>query len=244
MRCRIAVAGLYGRMGCAIARLAEQDHEFILTGGIVREPAHRAGQESLMVVITAKEIMESADVLLDFTTPQATLQHLLDFQDMAPRKAAVVGTTGFDEADLAQLQVLALKIPIVLDSNFSMGIALIRQALGFLGQDFSSVFDGAIVETHRREKKDAPSGTARDLAKSLIRLTGKDVPISSLRLGEAMGEHRLYLSTAYDVVEIVHRAYSREAYAQGALAAAKWIVHQKPGLYRFSDVFKNSPQNF
>ncbi|MBI2070466.1 MAG: 4-hydroxy-tetrahydrodipicolinate reductase [Elusimicrobia bacterium] len=233
---KIAVGGLYGRLGSRVAALAESDERVSLVGGLVREPRHEGASETVAIGIKAAEIMEMADVLIEFTNPQATLAHLDEIKTMG--KAAVIGTTGFSSDEARRVGDIAKSMPIVLDANFSLGIAMIRRAInsavGALGEDF----DSGLVELHRRGKKDSPSGTALDLAGLLTDVTGEKPDICSLRLGDIPGEHTVYLTTPYEVIEFGHRVYSRDAFAAGALFAARWAHGQKPGLYRFSNVLE------
>ncbi|MEK6542832.1 MAG: dihydrodipicolinate reductase C-terminal domain-containing protein [Elusimicrobiota bacterium] len=242
MKCRVAIAGMYGRMGSTVADLAEHDPDVILVGGIVLEARNRVGHERLLVSLLVKEVMEMGDVLVDFTTPEGVITHLGELGLFKEPKAAVVGVTGFDESHMAKLEAASLTMPIVYDTNFSMGIALLKEAIASFGGNLKGM-DMAIVETHRRDKKDAPSGTATDLAHLAARHHGRVPPISSLRLGEAPGEHRVFISNESEMIELTHRANSRAAFAKGALAAAKWVKGKKPGLYSFRDVFQSGTKS-
>lgn len=231
---RIAVTGITGRLGSRVAALAAEDPELELAGGIVRELPHQPYEPSLRLALKASELMGEADVLVDFTRPEATLEYLSDAAGAG--KSAVVGTTGFDSADFKSIERYAEKIPIVLESNFSLGIAALKTALTAGFQNCGEAFECRILETHRRGKKDAPSGTAKDLAETLMPVLGEKPEIVSYRLGEIPGEHLITLTHQHEQIEITHRVYSRDVFALGALRAAKWVAGQKPGLYRFTDV--------
>ncbi|MBI4063131.1 MAG: 4-hydroxy-tetrahydrodipicolinate reductase [Elusimicrobia bacterium] len=235
-RVKIVISGLNGRMGSRIASLLEEgfDSGVLAVGGIVREPQHQGSSHAFPIGIKAIDVMEPADVLVEFTTPAATLSHLEEIQDA--KKAAVVGTTGLSAEEWKRFEALSRKIAILYDTNFSLGIALIRRAIVSALKDINADFDCSIVEIHHKGKKDAPSGTAKDLAELMVTAVGEKPDVFSLRLGEVPGEHKIYLATPYEVLELSHRVYSRDAFAAGAIYASKWIYGQKPGLYRFLDV--------
>jgi 4-hydroxy-tetrahydrodipicolinate reductase len=136
------------------------------------------------------------------------------------------------------IEETAQSLPIVFASNFSIGVNVLfwltRKAAERLGGDF----DVAIVETHHKMKKDAPSGTAKTLAEVLkaTKKTKGEIPIQSIREGDVVGEHTVIFSGPGERVELTHRAASREIFSRGALRAAEWIISQSPGLYSMQDV--------
>lgn len=229
-RIRVAISGIQGRMGRVLAVLAQADPNLALTAGIVK--SLRPDDDKNFYTTFAETAMTKADVLVDFSTPEATLKHLKQIQNL--HKAAVVGTTGFDAAGFKAITGLARNFPIVLDSNFSWGIAMMRRWLKAAGR-YPDGIDAGICEIHRSGKKDAPSGTAKDLA-GLLKEAGQKPQVVSLRLGEVRGEHRVYFAGSHEILQISHQVYSRETFAAGALHAAQWARGRKPGLYRYSDV--------
>ncbi|MBI4370245.1 MAG: 4-hydroxy-tetrahydrodipicolinate reductase [Elusimicrobia bacterium] len=238
-RVKIVIGGLYGHMGSRIAALAERENSGVLVvGGLVRELQHYREAETYSVMIDVREAMELARVLIEFTTPEATMSHLRSIRVL--KKAAVIGTTGFSEDDIKEIWSLAQDMPVVLDSNFSTGMGVLRQALDQAVKQLGDGFDAGMVEIHRRGKKDAPSGTAKDLAGRLTRALGESPPIVSLRMGGVPGEHAVYLASDHEIIEIVHRVYSRDAFALGALQAARWVSRQPPGLYSFDQVLASA----
>jgi 4-hydroxy-tetrahydrodipicolinate reductase len=168
----------------------------------------------------------------------------------------VIGTTGHSNDDRARITELGSRIPIVLSSNFSTGVNtlfwLTRKAAEILGP----AFDLEIVEMHHRQKRDAPSGTARSLAEILAQVrrqqldqvllhgrqgivgerTDAEIGMHSLRGGDVVGDHTVIFAGAGERVELTHKASSRETFANGALRAAVWVAVQKPGLYDMQDV--------
>ncbi len=155
----------------------------------------------------------------------------------AARRAAVVGTTGFNQVQLAQIRAASRRIPVFLSPNFSPGV----HALGLLLQAAASLladFEAGISETHHSRKKDAPSGTALRLARVIMEARRGGAPaIVSQRLGDVVGEHTVTFAGPFERLELTHRAHSRDVFAQGALRAALWVGGRKPGLYDMPDLF-------
>jgi 4-hydroxy-tetrahydrodipicolinate reductase len=199
-------------------------------------------------------VIGRGDVLLDFSSHQATpgvaalcAKH---------KKAMIIGTTGHSNEDRSQITKFSDRIPLVISSNFSMGVNtlfwLTRKAAEILGPSF----DLEILEMHHRLKRDAPSGTARTLAEILAAVrkqqmekvvrhgrsgivgerTAAEIGIHSIRGGDVVGDHTVIFAEAGERVELTHKASSRETFAHGALRAAEWVVKQKPGLYDMQDV--------
>ena len=199
-------------------------------------------------------MIPQADVLVDFSSHTATAGIVTLCAEH--HKAVVVGTTGHSDEDRSKLTALSARIPMVVSSNFSTGVNtlfwLTRKAAEILGP----AFDLEILEMHHRHKRDAPSGTARTLAEVLAAVrhqqlervlrhgregivgerTTEEIGIHSLRGGDVIGDHTVIFAGAGERVELSHKASSRETFANGALRAAAWVVHQKPGLYDMQDV--------
>jgi len=199
-------------------------------------------------------LIKEVDVVVDFSFHDATAQFAAVCAEH--RKALVIGTTGHSDAEKAQISALKSQIPIVWASNYSTGVNalfwLTRKAAEILGPDF----DLEVVEMHHRTKKDAPSGTATTLAESLAAVrkqqlstvirhgrqgivgerTPAEIGMHSLRGGDVVGDHTVIFAANGERLELTHKASSRETFANGALRAAQWVVHQKPGLYDMQDV--------
>ena len=215
----VAVLGS-GRMGITVARVLEESEDCLLAG-IWR----RGEPESLL------ELLESADVAIDFTLPDAS--------DAIVRSAVVTstplvcGVTGLDSKAMAALSDAATKIPLLYDRNMSLGIAimtdLIRRTSAALGTDFSA----EILETHHIHKQDAPSGTAIALQNAIAKQT---VSIESQREGDVIGKHRVRFVSAMETLEFEHDVSDRDVFARGAVSAARWLVHQPVGLYDMANV--------
>lgn len=263
---KVVVTGAAGRMGSLISHLVWESEDMELVGVVEREDSPFVGKdignvwgsEQVGIKITTDFLLliEKADVYIDFTSPEASLK----FLTLAVSKgtAAVIGTTGFTEQDKEFIEEQSAKIPVVLAPNMSLGVNL----LFYLTKRISEVlyprdYDIEIVERHHRHKLDAPSGTALNLGEIVAEVIGKplaeimkwgrygraeierskeEVGIFALRGGEVVGEHTLFFSGAAEEVVVTHRAFSRKAFAFGALQAARWVVNQKSGLYDMQDV--------
>jgi 4-hydroxy-tetrahydrodipicolinate reductase len=174
---------------------------------------------------------EKADVIVDFSAPAGTV--VASRIAAAKKVALVIGTTGLAPADRLVVEEAAWRVPVVLAPNMSVGAnvwyRLAAEAARLLGDSYQP----AIVEAHHRHKKDAPSGTALRLAESL------GVPreaVGAVRGGDVVGDHTAYFFGDGERIEIVHRATSRDAFARGALRAARWVIGRRPGLYDMAAV--------
>lgn len=214
---KIAVYGATGRTGSRVASLAEADPRFRVVA--------RPGRGGLA--------LDGAAVAIDFTTPEACVR--LAAACARSGAALVTGTTGLSPAQRARLAAAGRRVPVVAASNFSRGVALLNR-LAELAASRLPGWDAAVVETHHRAKKDAPSGTALTLAAAARAGGAAPVPISSLRLGGVAGDHVLVLAGPSERLELVHRAESRDVFARGALDAALWAARRRPGLYGMADV--------
>jgi len=217
----VLLIGAAGRMGQAVLNLAQTDAEIEIAGecdlGDAIEPA-----------------MKNCDVAIDFSQADSTDE--ICGAALKHGKPVVIGTTGHSPEQRKTIESTALSVPIVLASNFSVGVNVLfwltRKAAEFLGADFNP----EIVETHHTKKKDAPSGTAKTLAGVLKAVRESEVPIQSIREGDVVGEHAIVFSGPGECLELSHRAASRGIFALGALRAAKWIVNKPPGLYSMQHV--------
>jgi 4-hydroxy-tetrahydrodipicolinate reductase len=195
-----------------------------------------------------------ARLYIDFTTPEAVMDNLAQAQN--DNLAAVIGTTGLDQAQKKTLGQAAEKIPVVWSPNMSLGVNLMFKVAQFMAKALGPDFDIEIVETHHRLKKDAPSGTAlklhevvaqaRSLDPAASMVTGRkglvgartdgEIGVLAVRAGDVVGDHTVLFAGAGERLELTHRAHSRDTFAAGAIRAALWLDGQKPGLYSLSDV--------
>jgi 4-hydroxy-tetrahydrodipicolinate reductase len=265
MTISIAVAGAAGRMGGAIIRAAAADARFRIAGGTERGGSHAVGTDlgalaggSGFGVDAADSVhtaATSADVWIDFTTPQATVD-ALDALTATQVKAAVIGTTGLSADQEARIADDAKRIAIVRSGNFSLGVnllaALVKQAAEKLGQGW----DIEITEAHHRRKVDAPSGTAlllgeaaaqgRGVSLGNARLPAREgitgerpdggIGFAAIRGGGIVGDHDVAFISEREIVTLSHKAMDRAVFADGALAAALWVADKPAGLYSMKDV--------
>lgn len=209
---RIALIGASGRFGQAIAQLALQNPAFRIAAAIGR----KTDRSSL-----------SCDILIDASSAEALSENLQTALSLG--KPIIVGTTGI--SDFTPLQKAAREIPVFYAPNFSLGMALMNKLAREAAARFHPDAQIDLIETHHTRKKDAPSGAALLLSKTVQEASRNPVKIHSLRSGNVVGEHTLLFNTAEERLSITHEAHSREAFARGALAAALFLVRQPPGLY-------------
>ena len=218
---RTLLIGAAGRMGKTVLDLAQSDREIEIAAqcdlGDPIEPA-----------------MKNCDVAIDFSQADSINEICRAASQHA--KSLVIGTTGHSQQQRKTIEETAHSVPIVLASNFSVGVNalfwLTQRAAEFLGSDFNP----EIVETHHTMKKDAPSGTAKTLTEILKGVRSSEIPIQSIREGEVVGEHTVIFKGPGESLELTHRAANRGIFAGGALRAAKWIINKPPGLYSMQDV--------
>ncbi len=220
---RVLLIGAAGRMGKTIVDLARTDREIdIVAQCDLGDPIETA--------------MEDCDVAIDFSHADAITE--ICRAALHCNKSLVIGTTGHSQAQRQTIKEAARSLPIVLASNFSVGVNVLfwltRKAAERFGDDFSA----EIVEAHHKTKRDAPSGTAKTLAELLkaARKIENEIPIQSIREGDVVGEHTVIFKGPEERLELTHRAANREIFARGALRAAKWVMGRPPGLYSMQDV--------
>lgn len=251
---KLTISGACGRMGSRILSLAELD-DFIEVVGLLECEKLAGGEISfrnkkIKLESNTENILPSSDVLVEFSTPSATLEHL----KVAVRfkKPVVIGTTGFSEEELRIIQTASDEIPIVFSSNMSRGVNLLFKVVNDILKTLKD-YDIEIVELHHNQKKDAPSGTAIKLADIVAKNLNKKIiygregiigprkkeqlGILSVRAGDIIGEHTIYFAGNGERIELTHRAHSRDCFASGAIDAVKWIIDKPRGLYSMQDVF-------
>ncbi len=212
------------------------------------------GHLNVTLIDDLAKTLPQADVVVDFTSPTATLNHLT--QAVQHKRAMVIGTTGFSPDEMIQLREHAELIPCVQAPNMSVGINVLLQIIGKVAQALGDDYDLEIIDAHHNKKKDAPSGTALKLAEALAAAKGwdlqetgvysrhgiigersqKEIGIQTIRAGDIVGDHTVLYGGPGERIEITHRAHNRDPFARGALRAAEWVVSQPPGLYGMADV--------
>ena len=240
-RVKLAVCGALGRMGSRIAALAENDARFEVVAKVDRSD-------------NLSEVLPLVQVVIDFTAPESTAG--IAERTAQAKKALVVGTTGLSSGGVQKLRSLSRRIPLVFSPNMSVGVNTLFKLVEAAAKTLAH-YDIEIVEAHHNLKKDAPSGTAMKLADIAAEFSGrlakdfvygrrgivgprtkKEIGISAVRGGDIVGDHTVFLAGPGERLELTHRAHSRDAFAAGALQAAAWVVHQKPGFYSMRDVLK------
>ena len=243
---RLGIGGALGRMGQAVAAVASDDPGLTIAGRFDKAD----GAAELDAALAA------CDVIVDFSSPAASVALA---QEAARRGglALVIGATGFTPEQDAAIAAAAERVAIVKSGNFSIGVnvlaGLVEQAAARLGPD---VWDIEIFEAHHRRKVDAPSGTAKLLAKAAARGRGVSLPdvtlaprdgvtgpretggigFSVMRGGGIVGEHSVVFAAQDEIITLSHSARDRALFARGALAAAVWVRSKAPGLYGMANV--------
>jgi len=261
---RIAVAGAAGRMGSRITALSKEYEEIQLTAAFERKGHQAAGKDigpivgigetGVKLADSLESVIDSADVIVSFTTVSASTEHLR--LAASKGKAVVIGTTGFTKDDMKVVTGLTERIPCVMASNMSTGVNLLLKVLHDVARVLGEGYDVEIIEAHHRMKKDAPSGTALKMAqviadalqrnldevavyarKGIIgERTPKEIGIQTVRAGDIVGEHTVIFGGLGERIEITHKASSRDTFARGALRAAQWVYGKPAGLYDMQDV--------
>ena len=261
---KIAIAGVAGRMGRAILNLALKDKSLKVVGAFEREGSPALGSDLGLLVgseplgikasCCVEEAIEAADALIDFTHPTTLDKHL---QAVLKNKTAyVVGTTGLTDKHIALLKAASRKIPVVQSPNMSIGVNLLFKIAEITAKALDEDYDIEIVEAHHRMKKDSPSGTALKLLEIVAQARGRDlkkdtvygregetgarprgqIGVLAVRGGDVVGDHNVSFLAEGERVELVHRASSRDAFAQGALKAAKFAAGRKTGFFNMLQV--------
>jgi 4-hydroxy-tetrahydrodipicolinate reductase len=255
---RICIAGAAGRMGSLVIR--EVTRPYVISGAIesAKHPClgrtlKECGLADSDVVLCPpteiRKVLRDCDVFVSFTSADAELMNLP--RVVGERKPVVVGTTGFSRDQRARLESMLKPVPAIITPNFSIGANFLFALTEKLSQ-LPSSYDFSIIETHHKGKKDAPSGTASSIA-DIVRAqrgytrtvhgrTGlsqrgpEDLEVLSVRGGGIPGQHEVLAAGQFETIRLEHSVFSRSAFAAGALLAAGWIVHQKPGLYGMKEV--------
>jgi 4-hydroxy-tetrahydrodipicolinate reductase len=263
MKTKIVIAGATGRMGQALLEGVFADAALQLHAAIDRADSPQIGQDAgalfgkntgIKVTSDIDAALKGADVLIDFTRPEASVQYL-----QACQKAQVnyvIGTTGFNDALKANIHAASRHIAIVFAPNMSVGVTLLLSLVEQAAKVLNEGYDIEVVEMHHRHKVDAPSGTALRLGEAAAAGLGSElkdcaiyaregvtgereagkIGFATLRGGDVVGDHTVVFAGVGERVEITHKASSRATFAQGALRAAKFLAGKKTGLFDMRDV--------
>ncbi len=262
----VVVAGAAGRMGGRIVALVRETADLRVVAALERsghpalgsDAGEIAGVGPIGLTLTAEPgpVLTTDRVLVEFTAPEATLDHLRIAAAQGAR--AVIGTTGLIANQIAELTTLASRTAVLLSPNMSVGVNVAFRVLAQMARILGDDYDVEITEIHHRMKKDAPSGTAQKMAEVIAEALGrnldevgvygrqgfvgertsKEIGIHALRAGDVAGEHTVVFSTPGERLELTHRAHSRDTFARGALRAIRFVAGASPGLYSMHDVLR------
>jgi len=260
---RVAVAGASGRMGHMLIEALREAGDCRLAGALDVAASPAIGNDAAAflghasgVPVTAdlRAGLQDAEVLIDFTRPEGTLAHLKACREQGVKM--VIGTTGFTEAQKAQITDAARDIAIVMAPNMSVGVNVTLKLLEMAARALATGYDIEIVEAHHRHKVDAPSGTALKMGEVIAGALGRDlkdcavyerhghtgerdpstIGFATIRGGDIVGDHTVLFAGTGERIEISHKSASRATYAQGSLRAARFLAGRANGLYDMFDV--------
>jgi 4-hydroxy-tetrahydrodipicolinate reductase len=260
---KVAVAGASGRMGhmlieairasgdCQLAGAADQASSPAIGNDAAAFLGHASG---VPVTADIRAAIAHAQVLIDFTRPEGTLEHLRACREA--KVAMVIGTTGFSEGQKALIEDAARDIPVVMSPNMSVGVNVTMKLLELAAKSLASGFDIEVIEAHHRHKVDAPSGTALKMGEVIAKATGRElkdcavyaregvtgerktgsIGFTAIRGGDIVGDHTVLFAGTGERIEITHKASSRSTYAEGSLRAVRFLAGKKSGLFDMFDV--------
>jgi len=259
----VAVAGASGRMGHMLIEAIRDSDDCQLAGALDVAASPAIGNDAAAFLGHASGVPVTADVraglqhahvLIDFTRPEGTLNHLKVCRELGVN--AVIGTTGFSDAQKREIAAAARDIAVMLAPNMSVGVNVTLKLLEMAAQALATGYDIEIIEAHHRHKVDAPSGTALKMGEVIAEALGRDlkqcavyaregvtgerdpstIGFSAIRGGDIVGDHTVLFAGTGERIEIVHRSSSRATYAQGSLRAVRFLAGQKTGLFDMFDV--------
>jgi 4-hydroxy-tetrahydrodipicolinate reductase len=253
----IGISGAAGRMGNAIISAVGQNPEKYRMALLLEAVGNcSVGNSCSGLVITddIKAGLSKIDVFIDFSTPVATLKNLKILSEA--NIPVVIGTTGFNDNEIFEIQLAAKKVPVAMSSNYSIGVNVMWKLLQEATKVLKDDYDIDIIEAHHRMKKDAPSGTAITTAEVILKEKGLDpktnmvfgrdgrdnvrdrnqIGVFAVRAGGIVGEHSVIFGSMGDKLEISHTAFSREPLAMGALKAAQFLIGRQPAIYNMQQV--------
>jgi 4-hydroxy-tetrahydrodipicolinate reductase len=259
----ITVAGASGRMGHMLIEAIHHADDCRLVGALDMAHSAALGQDASAFLGSASGVqvtadlalgLQSAKTLIDFTRPEGTLAHLRVCRQLGVN--AVIGTTGFTDAQKAEIAVIARDIAIVMAPNMSVGVNVTLKLLQMAAKAMATGYDIEIIEAHHRHKVDAPSGTALKMGEVIAEAQGRkladcavyaregvtgerdpsSIGFATIRGGDIVGDHTVLFAGTGERIEITHKSSSRATYAQGSLRAVRFVAGRAPGLYDMFDV--------
>jgi 4-hydroxy-tetrahydrodipicolinate reductase len=260
---RVAIAGASGRMGHMLIEAVRGSGDCVLSGALDVAAGPSIGSDATAFLGHASGVAVTADIaagiaqsqfLIDFTRPEGTLAHLAACRAQGVK--LVIGTTGFTEAQKAEIAAAARDIAIVMAPNMSVGVNVTLKLLDMAARALSTGYDIEVIEAHHRHKVDAPSGTALKMGEVLANALGRDlkdcavyaregvtgerdpstIGFATIRGGDIVGDHTVLFAGTGERIEITHKSASRATYAQGSLRAVRFLADKSNGLYDMFDV--------
>jgi 4-hydroxy-tetrahydrodipicolinate reductase len=262
-RHRIAVAGAGGRMGQMLIEAVRASDDCELSGaldvpaspGLGADAAAYLGQTTgVKITSDLNAGLAGAQVLIDFTRPEGTMAHLAKCRELGVK--LVIGTTGFSDAQKAEIAAASKDIAIMMAPNMSVGVNVTLKLLEMAARALNTGYDIEIIEAHHRHKVDAPSGTALKMGEVIAGALGRDlkdcavyaregvtgerdpssIGFATIRGGDIVGDHTVLFAGTGERIEISHKSSSRVTYAQGSLRAARFLAGQRAGLFDMFDL--------
>ena len=260
---RIAIAGSTGRMGHMLIEAVLGADDCVLAGALDRFDSPALGEDATAFLGRSSGVPVSGDLraglkgaqcLIDFTRPEGTMAHLAVCRDLGVKM--VIGTTGFTDAQKAEIAAASKDIAIMMAPNMSVGVNVVMKLLETAAKALSQGYDIEIVEAHHRHKVDAPSGTALKMGEVVAAAIGRDlkacavygregvtgerdpstIGFATVRGGDVVGDHTVMFMGTGERIEITHKSSSRATYAQGSLRAVRFLAGQANGLFGMDDV--------
>ena len=259
----IAIAGVSGRMGRMLVEAVQQSPDAHLAGALDVAGSPAIGLDAtaftgiasgVKITDDLREGLKNAKYLIDFTRPEGTLAHLKVCRELGVK--LIIGTTGFSEAQKAEIEDAARDIAIVMAPNMAVGVNVVFKLLAQAAKALNEGYDIEIIEAHHRHKVDAPSGTALKMGEVVADALGRDlkdcavygregvtgerdpstIGFATVRGGDIVGDHTVLFAGMGECIEITHKSSSRVHYAQGSLRAARFLSRQPHGLFGMDDV--------
>ena len=249
----LTITGCLGRMGQQLIKSSKSLKNFRVIS-ITENKIINKKISGLKPQLNSKNAFKNSNVIIDFTVPKCTLEVLKIASKL--KKRVVIGTTGFSKKEEKLIKKYSKKIPILKAGNMSLGVNLLVYLTEITSKSLGNNFLSKVYEVHHKHKKDHPSGTALMLGKGvalgrnkdLSKIIGKKylnkrtfpyskkINFNSIRKGKVVGKHEIKFSSGKEIVTLNHESFDRALYSEGALAAAKWLMNKKPGLYSMRNV--------
>jgi 4-hydroxy-tetrahydrodipicolinate reductase len=260
---QIAIAGASGRMGRMLIEAVHNADDAALAGALDVEGSPALGADAaaflgatsgVVIASDLREGLKKARYLIDFTRPEGTMAHLKVCRELGVK--VVIGTTGFNDAQKAEILDASRDIAIVMAPNMAVGVNVVFKLLAQAAKALKEGYDIEIIEAHHRHKVDAPSGTALKMGEVIAEAVGRDlqdcavygregvtgerdpstIGFATIRGGDVVGDHTVLFAGIGERIEITHKSSSRATYAQGSLRAVRFLSHQPHGLFGMDDV--------